>query len=467
MDSEYVKIQKTHMYMKALVKSASHAVVLSLIVALLGAYLARDYASFFHLALWCGINMFLNGYRLYNLTKYKFIRIKDDDVQSWKLKYDLATIAVALTWGYFNFAIFESITDWGPEKILLSIIILGLVVSGITTNIGSKWGALAFPTVVLPAFLNTIIGNSGFAEYQFVTVFGLVAFTVIMFGTSMRLFKLFDENLNTIFEKQKLINEVQEKYAIQGQLEREKIKSMNSSKLASLGEMASGVAHEINNPLTIISGATWAIKKMLKEENYDRIEKRVLKIDETVERIAKIIKSMRSLSRNASSDPLTGVTIDEIIEDTLPICTQKFYMKNIRLDKCEVGPDLKVKCRPSEAGQVLINLLNNAIDELGEMEVQRWIKLKTLQEGNLIKLCVIDAGEGIDEKVREKIFEPFFTQKELGKGTGLGLSLSKEIMKGFGGDLSIDVEARNTTFVMTFQEYVEDEKKDGPNNQAA
>ena len=96
--------------------------------------------------------------------------------------------------------------------------------------------------------------------------------------------------------------------------------------------------------------------------------------------------------------------------------------------------------------QVILNLLNNAFDAI-ENKDEKWVEVQTLQNKNWVEIRVSDCGHGIPKEIQDKILQPFFTTKEVGKGTGLGLSISKGIIESHGGDLTIDNEAKNTTFV--------------------
>ncbi|MCK6597525.1 MAG: hypothetical protein L6Q37_04110, partial [Bdellovibrionaceae bacterium] len=172
----------------------------------------------------------------------------------------------------------------------------------------------------------------------------------------------------------------------EAELEKERVKSIHNSKMSALGEMASGVAHEINNPLTIIQGVvTITIKKLqtstepkeLALESFDKILK-------VVERIAKIVKSMRTISRDASSDPMVSVNIYNMVDEILSFSKQRLSKFQIELIN-QINPEIKCECRQIEIEQVLLNLLNNSIDAIESLSVKdnfssevettkRWIK---------------------------------------------------------------------------------------------
>ena len=223
-----------------------------------------------------------------------------------------------------------------------------------------------------------------------------------------------------------------------------------ASKMASLGEMAGGIAHEINNPLAIISGKAEQIKKYVRQENLDRdkIYAAVEKIEDTSFRISKIIKGLRSFSRTGEQDPSKETFVKELIDETLDLCRERMISESITLIQ-ESDNTLSINCKPTQIQQVLVNLLNNSIDAVkGHREP--WIKISSESIGRQVVLKISDSGQGIDAELKEKIMNPFFTTKEVGKGTGLGLSISKRIMENHGGKLIYMPENPNTTFCLIF-----------------
>jgi signal transduction histidine kinase/putative methionine-R-sulfoxide reductase with GAF domain len=227
------------------------------------------------------------------------------------------------------------------------------------------------------------------------------------------------------------------------------LKLLHTSKMSSLGEMSSGIAHEINNPLAIIHGKSHQIRRQIEKGNPQSSEliKLTHDIDHTVLRISKIIKGLRSFSRDGDQDPFELRSILSLLDDTISFCASRFKHHDIELDFSAVPADLKIHCRPSQISQVLLNLLNNSFDAVQSLS-ERWIKIGALDETSHISISVTDSGHGIPENIRDKILEPFFTTKEVGKGTGLGLSISLGIIKSHGGTLEIDGNAKNTRFLI-------------------
>lgn len=231
-------------------------------------------------------------------------------------------------------------------------------------------------------------------------------------------------------------------------IDAQRLQMISSAKMSSLGEMAGGVAHEINNPLSVIKGKAEQILKKIASETLDpvKLKSDIMKIEETASRISKIIHGLRSFSRQADEDPMTSTSITKIIEETTELCLEKFKNHGIRL-YIENQQDTPFECRTAQISQILMNLLNNSFDAIEKLD-EKWIRIESHFEDQNIVLSVTDSGPGIPENIVEKIMQPFFTTKEVGKGTGLGLSISQGIAASHGGQLTYDPSSKNTKFVL-------------------
>jgi len=221
-----------------------------------------------------------------------------------------------------------------------------------------------------------------------------------------------------------------------------------SARLSALGMMAGGVAHEINNPLAVIyTSAEDFLDKMKREGSVplDIALRHCERVLETSKRIAKIIKSMRHLSREGSHDKVRATPVGKIVEETLAICEERFKHHGVRL-LLSVDPTLSVYCREVQIGQVLLNLLQNAFDSVAEQPKERWVSLAALVRDDAVEFSVTDSGPGIPLQLKTKIMDPFFTTKEVGKGTGLGLSISRRIVQDHGGELDLREENGHPCF---------------------
>lgn len=219
-------------------------------------------------------------------------------------------------------------------------------------------------------------------------------------------------------------------------------------KMASLGEMVGSLAHEINNPLTVVIGRAEQLSKIISTEPIKKElgQKYLDSIIATSERISKIISSLGNFSRDSERDPLTEVSFSKIFSDTLTLCHDKMKKQSIQIIEEGMGESL-VQCRPTQISQVLINLFINSMDAISGLN-EKWIKveLDSVTDPRFFVLSVTDSGPGISLEIRHRIMEPFFTTKPLGRGTGLGLSISKGLVEQHGGKLELDTSSPNTKF---------------------
>jgi len=234
----------------------------------------------------------------------------------------------------------------------------------------------------------------------------------------------------------------------QKRIEDERAKSLASSKMASLGEMAGGVAHEINNPLAIIIGKCQSL--MVKAEQGGltpiALKESLGSIEKTSHRIARIVKGLRTFARDAEADPFLSSDLSEIVQETLSFCQSRLSNHGVDV-RIRIEAGTLFECRATQISQVLLNLINNAHDAIEELP-ERWIEISAVEKDGWISIRVMDSGAGIPAGLADRLMEPFFTTKDVGKGTGLGLSISRGIVEGHGGRLSLDRSCKNTCFVI-------------------
>ncbi len=258
-----------------------------------------------------------------------------------------------------------------------------------------------------------------------------------------------EQHLETIGFFNDLISISIERKYIQEKLENEQMKMIASSKMASLGEMAGGIAHEIMNPIAIIDGFAMRLEKIANKGKLDAesVVSHVGKIRSTVARITKIINSLRTFARDGEKELFVATKINDVIEETLEFCRQKLNYRAIKLKRGVTDDSLTIDCRSIQISQVLLNLLNNAADAVDSLE-EKWIEITVKDLSEQVEIRVVDSGKGIRPDLADKIMKPYFTTKPIGKGTGLGLSLSKTIAENHGGKLWIDFSCKNTCFVV-------------------
>ncbi|MDQ7785541.1 MAG: ATP-binding protein [Desulfomonilaceae bacterium] len=230
---------------------------------------------------------------------------------------------------------------------------------------------------------------------------------------------------------------------------------LQSSKMAALGKMAAGIAHEINNPLQVISEkAGWMHDLLSKEDlkaspDFEEFEDCVKKIDRQVERCRHVTHRMLRFGRRM--DPTQEITdINHILRETVTFLENEAYNRDIELSITYDHDLPAVTTDASQLQQVLLNVIDNAIDAVGnggKITLQTGSKNGT--DGRSVFVVIADNGPGIPKDVLKQIFDPLFTTKAVNKGTGLGLSISHSIMEKLGGRITVDSElGRGTTFTI-------------------
>ena len=218
-----------------------------------------------------------------------------------------------------------------------------------------------------------------------------------------------------------------------------KAQILQQDRLASLGLLASSLAHEIGTPLGIIrSRAELAEKKAAENEN---LKKDMTVIVSQIDRITKLVNSLLHLAREQKSDFIAAVNMDGVLQDVLNLLEHEFGRKSISLNK-KIHSNLQVKAEAGPLGQVLLNILINAMHAIEEARQSGSIKnhevtLSVAEMNDQIEIVISDTGTGISEENQRHLFRPFFTTKDVGQGTGLGLATSYRIVSSWGGSISV------------------------------
>ncbi len=254
---------------------------------------------------------------------------------------------------------------------------------------------------------------------------------------------------------------------------------LQNEKMASIGQLAAGVAHEINNPMGFITSNFNSLGKYLQKiAEYLNAQEQLLKTTATAEqqaaqqtlrkklkvdylledsndlieesldgaaRVQKIVLDLKSFSRVDRAE-VQAADLNECLDSTISIIWNELkYKVTLEKDYADLDP---LRCLPQQLNQVFMNILVNASHAI---EKQGTVSIRTWQDGDNQYVSIRDNGSGIAEDDREKIFEPFFTTKEVGEGTGLGMSISYDIVKKHGGEIKLESELGvGTTFTLVF-----------------
>jgi len=268
----------------------------------------------------------------------------------------------------------------------------------------------------------------------------ILAITIIVFGAFGIVFA-------ALFLSKRMVNRIamadREKEMMDKQI-------IETAKLASVGELAAGIAHEINNPVAIMVEEAGWIKDLLdeeefsKSENLNEFERALKQIKTQGQRCKEITHKLLSFARKTDSR-VQQTQINELIEELVALSVQRAKYSKITIHK-NLEDNLPITyMAQSEMQQILLNLINNSVDAMEKKGGE--LTITTYSEGNVIGIIVSDNGPGIPEANLSRIFEPFFTTKPVGKGTGLGLSICYGIIQKMGGQIEVEsVIDSGTTF---------------------
>ncbi len=229
--------------------------------------------------------------------------------------------------------------------------------------------------------------------------------------------------------------------------------SIQSAKMAALGKMAAGIAHEINNPLAVISEKAGWMKDLLKmedlaqSENYQEFADAVNKIESHINRAKTVTHRLLGFARRM--EPVSEkVSINRVLDETINFLENEARYRNIDIQTNYTQDLPDITSDSTQLQQVFLNILNNGIDAIGK-DGEILIRTSLIARNNAVAVEISDNGPGIPKEALNKIFDPFFTTKEVGKGTGLGLSISYSIVEKLGGRMMVaSQEGAGTTFTI-------------------
>lgn len=230
-------------------------------------------------------------------------------------------------------------------------------------------------------------------------------------------------------------------------LDEERHRLLVSQRMSSLAGIANGLAHEINNPLAIISGYAEVINDFQKAGKLttEQLLHAMAKITEASQRCHGIIESIKTFARDGSQDPIEIIDIEDLIQSATDLCSQRIAGGGIRLLIGAAPNSLQIEGRRLQILQTLFNLIQNACDAVGDTPNPS-IEIRTTDLKTHISLEIIDNGPGIPETIRNRIFEPFFTTKGETRNVGVGLSTAKGVIDEHQGTIDVVSEAGSTCF---------------------
>ena len=224
---------------------------------------------------------------------------------------------------------------------------------------------------------------------------------------------------------------------------------VQSEKMAALGTMAAGVAHEINTPLATVSLIGDNMKSMVGDEDFNK--KKFLHsldmIENTIQRISKITNGMRDFAYGVRNENNVEILVKDLVIAATIGSENVMAKEKIQFVNEALSENLFVECRAPEISQVLFGMIHNSISAVKNMQV-KWIKVQVIDLGDKVEIRISDSGAGIPKEILPKIFDPFFTTKDYGQGAGLGLSIAKGVLESHHGQITIDESSAHTCFVV-------------------
>ena len=264
------------------------------------------------------------------------------------------------------------------------------------------------------------------------------------------------ENISELYIQVRKMSEELKRWNVElelrvGDRTRELVKTQDqliqAEKLATLGTLAGGVAHEINNPLTAVLTNAQILKMTANEDDKESLDL----IEEGAKRCQVIVQKLMKYARKTVEEtPHKDVDLRDVVKGTCALLGFQFQQENIEV-KMMLGEVPPVKGIVGELDQVLTNLLVNARDAIHAAKVKGKITVETRETPGAAELVVTDNGIGIPKENQKKIFDPFFTTKDVGSGTGLGLAVSFAILKRHNATISVDSKpGKGTAFTVKF-----------------
>lgn len=355
----------------------------------------------------------------------------------------LKTFAITdISWDEATRSLYQSMADKGMEFRSLDTLFGHVIKSGellITNDPTNHPSSKGIPKGHPP--LNSFMGIPIYYNKHFIAMIGLAN---KLDGYTEKEARWYQPLFTSISEMINAIN-------LQEQVENQRRIAMHNAKLASIGEMAAGVGHEINNPLAIISGQVTLIKKQFVNQYGDNPEllQKFEKVSRSVSRIANIVQGLRTFARSDDAQ-LGPINVTNIVQESISMLRDIYKTDQVNFIE-SIEPNLWINGNAGRIQQVIINLLNNAKDAV-EKTTLKQVDISVHQKNQTIYLRIKDTGCGIPESLREKIFQPFFTTKEVNKGTGIGLALTLSIIQEHHGKIELVSELnQGTEFIIEFK----------------
>lgn len=235
------------------------------------------------------------------------------------------------------------------------------------------------------------------------------------------------------------------------QVEQDRLKLLNATRLKAVGALASGISHEVNNPLMIIVGRIHQIDQEIEKEPLDRtkIKEVNAKVLDAVERIRKIVNSLRIFARPAHEESEVETDLNGIVRDVILLSRTRLSNHEIELRFALDESNPMALVRRGQVGQALIAILNNAFEAV-RSQPERWIEVLTHATKEKVQIRVTDSGPGLPPHIQKRLFESFVPGSDPAQTSGVGLATARQMVQDSGGKIWLDTDSKNTRFILEF-----------------
>lgn len=376
----------------------------------------------------------------------KIIKVPGSD-KTELIKMKIGIWLNALAWGMiFSLSAFALDSETTNFAILLAIMTGFLSASVLTLGYDK--------TIFIPFISLNLVPLILITAYQLLTgIFPhaatMLTIYIILFLYLIKQFKEYHSQLLLRFNYQlDLERAFKEVKKSQETFMQETAKLLHTSKISALSDMAGGLAHEVNNSLQIILGSQQQIQRDLNKNsmNSDYVQEKFQLMDKSIKKISEVIMGLKYFSQEMDKPEKDIVPLKTIIERSLSYTFEMLKAHNVEVDMGDVPP-VNVFAHQFQITQIIFNLIKNADDAMSKNETKN-LQIKFLIKEGFVFIRFIDNGKGISAENQSRLFQPFFSTKDINLGTGLSLSISKGIALDHGGDLFFDSYEKNTTFVL-------------------
>lgn len=367
----------------------------------------------------------------------------------WKL------MQAAIWINSFSWAVIFGLAGYELQNEGLHFVVLVTMMAGALS--GSLVTLSNSPTLYMPFMISCIVPLFANAFVSWwnrnndAGIYLMISYAIFAIYQTMQFRKVREMQIEKLTTQVDLESSLRKLETSQDAFVKQTAKLFHASKLSALGEMAGGLSHEVNNSLMTIMGSIEQLDRYLQRDGVEAPEyrRKIQTSKDAIHQIKTVIDGLRFFSQQGDDAEKADRPLEEIIHRTLNFCNEMIKANNITMIVAPIPP-VMVHCNPMQITQILFYVTKNAFDALEEVSdpMKRWIRISFVERDQEIEIRVMNGGPQMNPAVKSRLFQPFFTTKEVGKGTGLSLSISKGIAQANAGDIYLDDTSDCTTFAL-------------------